>query len=402
MPKPKRYYPLSDRPNAKGFWEITWAEGTRSRRHSTRETERAAAELYRANWLLTIEQRPAQAAKDAELAQVMRAYREGHVLLNPLETGSWTASTLMVEHSALGKLLVTELTDLARKAYGKDRAAGKLGYIDDQGKTRGFRKSGPAAFRNDILCANSAMRWCVKNRVFGRAFTLQELQPLEVPPAPKHKTHWLTPEEANKLLDAAQALNKPNVFDPLYLFILIDLDTATRCTALEELTWDRLKLAQKPDGSWTGVADFVVPGRPETKKTRGKNSLTADVAAILAQARRCSNHDRVLGTDTTIEFRFRRFCNAVLGREEGPHILRHSWATWALSAGVNVAHVARVLHDTVATVTRVYQHALPDETAAAVEAVANLRAAKNGPRTVGGDSENEAGPGNARRGVKGA
>lgn len=396
MPRPKRYYPLSDKPNAQGFYEIVWSEPdpdggrARSRRHSTGETERRPAEIYREAWLTRLEQKPsATSGRTPTLADVMLAYREGHVLLNPLEAGSWEASTYNIEHSDLGKLLVTELTDVARLAYGKARAAGRIGYLDAEGKKRGFRKSGPAGFRNDILCANAAMRWCVRNRSFGKAFTLAELEPLKVPPPPKHKTHWLTPEEANTLLEAAQALNKPNVFDPLYLFILIDLDTATRCTALEELTWDRVALTQK-DGVWSGVVDFVVPGRPETKKQRGKNALTADVAAILAQARRCSNHPRVLGVDTTIEFRFRRLCHKVLGREEGPHILRHSWATWALSAGVNIAHVAKVLHDTVATVTRVYQHALPDETAAAVEQVASLRAARNGPRPAAVDRENKA------------
>ena len=85
----------------------------------------------------------------------------------------------------------------------------------------------------------------------------------------------------------------------------------------------------------------------------------------------------VVDTDTRVGWRFRRLCLAVLGFETGPHILRHSWATWAISEGVPPVDVADVLHDTVATVMRVYRHAIPEKRVKAVNFVAGLRASAN-------------------------
>jgi integrase len=391
MPRPKRFYPLSDKPNAKGVWEIVWSERDpaggkqRSRHHPTGETERAAAELYRANWLLALEE--ANREQDASapgptpavvptVAQVMTSYRDHLPADAYVNRESWVASTHYVQHSDLGPTLVTELTPLAIAAYGKRRAAGLIGYVDADGERRGFQKGGKASFRNDMLCLNAAMRFCVKNRIFAPAFTLQNLQPVDLPPAPKAREHYLTVEQAMTLLAAAKA-RSPNGFDPLYIFILICLDTATRCEALEELTWDRLKLWRNEDGTWGGKANFVVPGRPETRKRRGENDLSPKTALVLAElraARKPFAKTLVVESETTINYRFRRLCKAVLGKEEGPHILRHSWATWAVSSGqVSIIEVAAVLHDTPQTVTHHYGHLLPEKRLKAVNLVASLR-----------------------------
>ena len=60
------------------------------------------------------------------LGEVMAAYREGHVRDNELDKGTLLRTTYFLEHSTLGALLATELTPLVVKAYGKDRAAGRI------------------------------------------------------------------------------------------------------------------------------------------------------------------------------------------------------------------------------------------------------------------------------------
>jgi integrase len=329
------------------------------------------------------------------VAQVMAAYREGHVMLNELDNGSWRAATYNVEHADIGKLLATEVTPLAVTAYGKARAAGRIGYVDPDGKTRGYQKAGPAAFRNDMLCLNAAMRWCILNRLFS-GYNMANLHLVKAPPAAKPKDHFLTIEEADTLQKAAKARD-PNGFDPLYIFISVCLDTATRATALEELTWDRVTLKRGNDGLWSGSVDFRVPGRRETKKRRGVNQLSTETAALLADLRatvKPKPGDPVIGYGPTIQWRFRRLCKSVLGHEEGPHILRHSWATWAVSSGMSLAHVGGVLHDTPATVSKHYGHLTTETTRDAVAFVAELRrratmvpvdlAAERSKRTDGG------------------
>jgi integrase len=387
MPRPNKGFRIGDKPVG-GVWYIVWTEGGRSKRKSTFTGSRAEADRELARFVLSYERALAEYEGPIvpTVAEVLQAYRAGHVADNELDHPRevWLACARNVESSKLGARLATEVTPEDVKLYGRERAAGKIGYIDDAGKRRGYRQGGPAAFRNDMMCLNSALRWCVANRKFS-GLTLATLHPVQIPSPPEPRTHYFTIAEADTLLQAAKA-REPKGFDPLYLFILICLDTASRKEPVESLTWDRVTLRQGPDGQWQGEIDFQEPGRRKTKKRRGVNDLSPATAAVLADARKAAKTPYVLGTPGTREFAFRRLAKRVTGKEVGPHILRHSWATWAISNAVPPVEVAAVLHDTVATVMRVYGHLLPEKRRSAVNLVAGLRAAANDPLPAG---ENE-------------
>lgn len=379
MPRPNRGPRLGDKP-INGQWYIVWSDNGRSERRSTGTGDRREAAQVLAHFIIADRDAKARSAAPVipTVAEVCAAYLEGHVADNDLAKTRKDQTEAMrhVIGSKLADVPATEITPDDVKRYGKARTAGEIGYKDPvTGKTRGYRCGGPAAFRNEMLYLNAALRWCVENRKFG-GLTLATLHPVKVPPAPPPRKHYFTVAQADALLAAAKA-RSPNGFDPLYLFILIALDTAARKESIETLTWDRVTLARNEDGTWRGEVDLALPGRRVTKKRRGVNDLSPSTAAILADAREQARSEHVLGSDGTVSFRFRRLAKQVCGYETGPHILRHSWATWAIAGGVPPVDVADVLHDTLSTVMRVYRHAMPENRRAAVNFVAGLRTAAN-------------------------
>lgn len=399
MPRPNQGVRLSPKP-INGVWYVTWTEEGRSHRRSTGSGRRPEAEQYLAHFILERDRIEAEAEGPVTptIADVMRSYREVHIAENPLDDAreNWSTCALMVQHSAaLGPKLATELTKLDVKAYTDDRAAGRIGYTDEEGRKRGFRPGGAPSVRNEMLCLNAGLRWCVENRIFS-GLTLATLFPVKPPKGGKPRQHHMSIEQAERLLELAKARD-PNGFDRLYLFILIGFDTASRMDPIHKLTWDRVTLWRDDDGAWQGEIDLQEPGRPETKKRRGVNSLTTETATVLADARAARTNNLVLGTTTTCEFAFRALVKHVLGFEVGPHIMRHSWATWALNNGVTLADVANHLHDSIRTVERVYGHLLKANRQAAANAVGALRRAVTSPANDAG-TEAPAAPEQARNG----
>lgn len=387
MPRPNRGFRIGDKP-VKGVWYIVWTEQGRSQRASTFTGDRREADRYFGKWLRDLE----SAAEEHDgpvvptVAQVMRAYRDGHLIENELPSGhQCRVNTLMIEHHKIGERPATEVTPEDVKLYGRDRAAGKVGYTDGEGVKRGYRKGGSACFKNEIAALNAALRWCVANRKFS-GLTLASLHPAPVPAGPPPRSHYLTLEQAMAVLEYARRQaeegNMRERYVPLYLFILIALDTASRKDVIEKLTWDRVELWQDEAGAWGGQINFQDPARRVTKKRRGVNDLSAETAEILARYRDKAKTRFVLVTDGARKKAFRTATKTVLGKAHGPHILRHSWATWAVSNGVPLVEVAAVLHDTMETVSRVYGHLLPEKRRQAVNLVAQLR---QGARPVAND-----------------
>lgn len=380
--------------NRQGYWQIYYREDGQGRRASTGETDRRAANAYFNEWLEAREKLLKACAAPAEPAalgpptvrEVIERYLEGKVAKNELTKArdKWAASGHHLLAHRLAAKSVDDLMPEDAENYAKERAAGRLGWTDETGKRRGFHKGGNAAIRNDLLFLNSALRWAVKYRQFKGRMSLAELHPVPVPVGNDPKVHWLTWDETDRLLPAAQdgswrqRRRHTDNDAPFYIFVMLGLHTAARMEAICQLEWSRVIWRRRPNGQIGGKVDYNVPGRRKTKKRRAIVEMSTELATALSDYWEAQGKPKtgfVLGSDTSMEWRFRRLCKNILGQEEGPHIMRHTWATRALAADVNLAVVANILGDTVETVTRVYAHHIPETTTEAVDLVATHRPA---------------------------
>ena len=101
------------------------------------------------------------------------------------------------------------------------------------GNCRAYAKTKtPAAARRDLETLRAAINYW--HREYG---PLPSVPVVILPDAPEPRDKWLTRQEADRLLGAAQRT------EHLKRFILLGLHTGSRTNAILSLTWDRIDLA---------------------------------------------------------------------------------------------------------------------------------------------------------------
>lgn len=162
------------------------------------------------------------------------------------------------------------------------------------------------------------------------------------------RDRWLTPEEADRLVDACVAAH-------IRLFALIGFDTGARSTAILELRWPQIKFD-------SNRIDFNVPGAPRhANKRRAIVPMTPRLreALLAAKAIAASDTGYVVsyGGEAVKKIRkgFQRAVErAELGDDITPHIMRHSVATWFAQRSVDKHEACGFLAMTEETYERVY------------------------------------------------
>ena len=209
----------------------------------------------------------------------------------------------------------------------------------DYEKARVRQGRAPSTIRTEL----EYLRACL-NRRYGRGNVT-----IWTPPASKPRNHFLTKEDANRLLDAIET---PHV----RLFVLLAIATGARMTALLDLTWDRVDFSRK-------LVDLEPAGRRRTNKGRTVVPVNqrAWEALELAHAGRLS--DFVIehgGAPIASVKKAIRSAAKRSGVTCSPHVLRHSCAVWQAEAGVPMEQIAQFLgHTSTKLTAKVYARFSP-------------------------------------------
>lgn len=340
-----------------GNYEIRWTEGGRSKRRSTGTANLREAQREFALFLSEAE----RAARPDGLTvnEILDAYEERHVA--PKVASKRTSKQCIQNlRPYFGELIAADIKPQHVEQYTERRKAGRIGFVDEQGKSHGYRKAVDATIRRELVVLVSAMNFAAKKQLMPKG----SIPAIELPPASLPRERWLTEQEAARLAAAAQ----PPRHDRLtraYRFIVLALNTAARAGALEELKWFQV--------DWDNRLIRLNPeGRRQTKKRRATVPMSDELFAMMQRAYAEKNSEFVLDHARPIRTYFETAARRARLDGVTPHILRHTWATWAAMAGVSLYEIAGVLGDTIATTERTYLKYCPQHLRSAV----NFRSAK--------------------------
>lgn len=329
--------------NSHGILEIRWTEGRRSMRLSTKTADRPEAERFFARWMLA---RNEAVAAVHTVGGILDAYLEEHVALKVVDKRRQEDCVRCLK-TELGKRMPAELTFDVMSAYRAKREAGKVN----------GHPVGAGTMRRELNCLIAALNHAVKHR----RILATDMPHIDLPSTPPPKDLWLDEVEADQLWNEAEKLGGRH-----FLFVAVALETASRKRAIETLRWSQVDLN-------AGVIHFQNDGNTRTNKRRVAVPISDRLAAVLNKAKNEATTEWVLISPYSIQHAFDRVKAAAFTAtgnrkfmQVSPHALRHTWATLAARAGVELFQIAGVLGDTLPTVMRVYAHHSPDHLRGAV------------------------------------
>lgn len=219
-----------------------------------------------------------------------------------------------------------------------------------------------ATVSTELVRMRACLNWATKTKL------IEQPQMLWAPGAGKSRKRVLSREEANRLIHFAR-LGDPHIF----VFVVLAFSTGGRHTALLDLEWTRVNFQNR-----TINLEIELPPAPMSKRKR-KGRADVVMARIVYEAlteafvsRTCEHVVEHGGHRlTTVK---QGFANAVaragLSDDITPHTIRHTVATWASEANVNVKHTAHMLGHADENTTRgVYTHNSAEASRPAIDAI---------------------------------
>jgi len=170
---------------------------------------------------------------------------------------------------------------------------------------------------------------------------------------------FLTDAEARSLLDAC-ARSRNEYLEPL---VVLALNTGARKGELLGLRWKDVSF------------EAATLSFPQTKNGERKDIPINDAALdALRRLKRISGRDRVFGRRDRSSFDFRSAWEVALKNAEISdfrfHDLRHTYASWATQAGMDIRRLQRLLGHKTLAMTQRYSHLGPKDLREAVAMVA--------------------------------
>ncbi|SNZ21668.1 tyrosine-type recombinase/integrase [Cohaesibacter gelatinilyticus] len=309
----------------RGRYVVQWREGGTRRRYrlfGTHEKESRKEALARLEQF----KRESSLKADPTVAELWEAYskeKTGRRVVDAMKS-EWKVMETSFGHIKADKVS----TDDCRKHIKQRREAG----IKD------------GTIWTELGHLRTVLNWAKKHDIIRHA------PPIERPPKPAPKDRFLTQAECQKLIDAAQTHH-------IKLAIILLLSTASRITALLELTWDRVDFEQ---GHINLKVDAEGP-----RKGRATVPMNAGARAALQHAKTGALSDYVIEWNgqpiKCIKTGFKKACK--LAELEGvtPHTLRHTAAVHLAGAGIEMTKISQYLgHSNTSVTEKVYARYAPD------------------------------------------
>jgi integrase len=332
------------------YWgSFTDASGARIRR-STGTANRREAEALEAKWKLEAHQAKQWGAEPS------RTYDE--LML------AYINVTKGVKRSA--KRDATSLRNLTPFFTGRDLLTLKRSDIREYVQNRLADGVSNATINRELCLLSAALNlarrewdWDVPNNAEG--MRLRE---------PEGRVRSLTVEEAQRLIvEAEKSQKSPHLAN----FIRLALNTGCRCNELLKLQWDRVDLK----------ANLILLGEQDTKTARRRSvPLNAEARAAMLNLARfratfCPASPWVFAhkdgnRQAAVVKAFKRALRNAGIEDFRIHDLRHTCASWLVSAGQPLPAVRDLLGHSSVTMTERYAHLAPENVRAAVAALDNV------------------------------
>ena len=338
--KPPRLY-LKQRHDRRDVWIIR----DRARRISTGcgEHDLEKAEQALAVYIAGKYEPPRGLGSALLISEVLALYLKDHAAHSPSKQSLFGASRPILEWWAGKK--ISDVNGTRCRAY----ACWRVGHgVSDQ------------TARHDLKIMKAAIRWYKREHDPGIAVPLVTL-PAQ---AEQRKDYWLTRVEVAARLRAAW--RNPHTRHVARL-ILIGIYSGTRPGAILRLRW-----LPSPSAGWFDLDRAVLHRTGAANRPTNKRQPLARIhARLLPRLRRWKKADTAQGISTVIHYRkmpvedvgnaWERVAKrAAAGRKDGPHILRHTCATWLMQRGVDAFEAAGFLGMSARTLWEVYGHHHPN------------------------------------------
>lgn len=204
----------------------------------------------------------------------------------------------------------------------------------------------------------AVLRACWNDAVKKRLIKLEDTPVLApLPPPSPPRARWLTDDEIDKVLAAAEQPGR----DRVRMFTWLALHTGARRNAIQELRWPQVDFK-------VGVIHFLPPGAQQTRKRKASVPMSDALRAVLveAHARRRHDNELVIGSGGKINSSIERLGAAAGVAGVTPHVFRHTAGTVMARNGVALWVIAKILGNTVEEVEKTYAKWVPGLHAEAV------------------------------------
>lgn len=356
MPRPRSNTSNPKLVQRKRVWYVEWWNSAKRypERVSCRTKHRGEAEDYLASFKAgLLNPRPEAPVR---LRAILGRYLSARLAAECSPTLRTAVSHL---ERLLGALTVPELSSPVIEVYYDTRR-------QEGRRVKGGRRVPlqDGTLAKEGVTLRAAIRWAIREKLIPAA----DEPHIRVPSGGPPRERWLTREEFDRLLAAAQAFH-------IKLFIVLALATAGRRGAILGLTWNQID-------ETTGMVNL---GQGRRNKRRATVPLTQDALAVLRAAharattpyviewRECSVKSIRTGFYTAVR-------RAGLSEDVTPNVLRHTAATWMAMDGVSLDDIGRFLGDSVKVVEKVYAKFTPDYLRRASRALARKTRAVNAKR----------------------
>lgn len=315
--------------NDTGLWEIRYtlrdaAGQPHGRKAGTGTSDKNEAEKYYFQWLKTWDD-AADGLASPNVAEIIDAYLKDCHRRGVRNSQDYSLGGVLKKE--LGKYQPQDLSGKPIKKYKEEIRA----------------DVSPSTVRRELGALMAAFHWAAHPEK-GNMIKEADVPKLLLPQAKHKPRRFLTEEQEEDFLARASKWH----LDRINIYVAIGLNTGARKEAIKELLWNRVDLK-------TGLIDFRVPGARETKKRRVVAPINVRLRPIL-EAVPVDERVGQVAMCGDIRGAFETFVASTPYPWVTSHIMRHTFITLSLRAGVEIWEVAQMVGDTPEMITRHYGH----------------------------------------------